>query len=567
MKKILELACDFETVNDIDDCRVWSWGIYPVGGNDNDYKSGIDLDSFFKQIMSYKIDVKIIFHNARFDFSFLEYYLILKLDLKWVKSKPSTGEYTSLISREGVFYSAKICYKNQNITVVDSTKILKNKLADLPKMLGFDFNIKKGEIDYNKKRSIGYIPDNDEKEYQFNDCKILAIAWTKLKERGYKKLTLSANVLEFYKNNIGRQTFKVLFPQLEAEVDSFLRDAYSGGICVVNPLYVGKKVGKGRVYDVNSLYPWAQSTKFLPYGVPKFYNGKYKENTSYPLFVQRIQIDCKLKEGHIPCIILKGGGRYVKNTYLIDTKGEILEKTLTSIDLQILIDNYEIYHIKYIDGYMFRASNNMFTDFFSKLFEEKQKATIKGDIANRTFAKLEMNGLGGKFGTNSNATRKKPVYCKSDGIIHYEYIEEKKDTVYLPVIMFVTAYGREKLMQAINDNIDRFLYSDTDSVHLLGDYDAKNMEVDKVKIGAWDLELKFECAKYIRQKTYIELEKKQIADEVEIISHIKGAGLPRVDSLTGTSIDSFRIGLKHKCLKQKRVKNGVILQETIVELK
>ena len=225
MKKTLELACDFETVNDIDDCRVWSWGIYPVGGNDNDYKSGIDLNSFFKQIMSYKIDVKIIFHNARFDFSFLEYYLILKLNLKWVKSKPSTGEYTSLISREGVFYSAKICYKNQNITVVDSTKLLKNKLADLPKMLGFDFNIKKGEIDYNKKRSIGYIPDDNEKEYQFNDCKILAIAWTKLKERGYNKLTLSANVLEFYKNNIGRQTFKILFPVLEDKVDSFLRDA------------------------------------------------------------------------------------------------------------------------------------------------------------------------------------------------------------------------------------------------------------------------------------------------------------------------------------------------------
>ena len=65
-------------------------------------------------------------------------------------------------------------------------------------MLGCDFKIKKGEIDYNAFRPVGYIPSKDEMEYQFNDCKILALAWEKLKERGYNKLTLSSNVLEFY---------------------------------------------------------------------------------------------------------------------------------------------------------------------------------------------------------------------------------------------------------------------------------------------------------------------------------------------------------------------------------
>lgn len=568
MKKVIELACDFETINNPVDCRVWSWGIYKVGGRDGEYRDGTDLKSFFDELYNYKCrNLKLIFHNARFDFSFLEYYLVKNLKLEWVEKKPCNGQYTSLISREGVFYSAKICVDDFTITVVDSTKIIKNKLANLPKMLGFDFEIKKGEIDYNAYRPIGYIPSKDEKEYQFNDCKILALAWEKLKERGYNKLTLSSNVLEFYKRDLGRKTFKALFPVLDSDIDYFLRDAYAGGICVVNPRFQNKKIGKGRVYDVNSLYPWAQSSQPLPYGKPVFFEGQYKESLFYPLYVSRIRVDCKLKDGHIPCIILKGGGRYTKNTYLIDTNGEMLEKTLTCIDIEILKENYDIYKIEYIDGYMFHTSENMFTKFFSKLFEEKQKATETGDIANRTFAKLEMNGLGGKFGTNSNATRKKPVYSSHDGIIHYEYIEETKDTIYLPVIMFVTAYGRKKLMQAINDNLDRFLYCDTDSIHLLGDYDAVNIEVDKIKIGAWDYELKFIEAKYIRQKTYIEIEKKELADEVEVISHVKAAGLVGASDIKGIGIDSFKIGMKHKCLKQKRVANGVILQDTVIELK
>ena len=59
------------------------------------------------------------------------------------------------------------------------------------------------------------------------------------------------------------------------------------------------------VFDVNSLYPYVMYEKNLPFGIPLYFKGKYKENKTYNLFIQNLRCNFKLKKNYIPTIQLK----------------------------------------------------------------------------------------------------------------------------------------------------------------------------------------------------------------------------------------------------------------------
>lgn len=190
------LCCDFETENREEDCRVWSFGCMNLK---EEYWDGDTLPEFFDAIFS--IPGKshtLYFHNANFDFSFIEYHIVKVLGLVWTDEKKiQEGQYTSLISDMGAFYSAEFVYHAKRIKIVDSGKIFHCKLEEIPKMLGLK-GVKKGLIEYNKQHPIGYQRTQDEMDYQRQDCYILKEAVVYMRKHGYKKLTLASNSLFFF---------------------------------------------------------------------------------------------------------------------------------------------------------------------------------------------------------------------------------------------------------------------------------------------------------------------------------------------------------------------------------
>ena len=99
-----------------------------------------------------------------------------------------------------------------------------------------------------------------------------------------------------------------------------------------------------------------------------------------------------------------------------------------------------------------------------------------------------------------------------------------------PFGVFITAYAREitiRTSQAIKDysikkyGIDKYLYSDTDSIHTTLSLEELNQfcNIDDVELGAWKCEGAFEKAKFIRQKCYLE----KIDGKLQITC----AGLPK----------------------------------------
>lgn len=162
-------------------------------------------------------------------------------------------------------------------------------------------------------------------------------------------------------------------------------------------------------------------------------------------------------------------------------------------------------------------------------FGRKIEASKNKNAGQRTLAKLMLNSLYGKFATSLSAINKIPN-MDSSGVVTFTNGEEKpKAGLYLPIGAFITAYAREKTIrtsQAIKDysikkyGIDKYCYSDTDSIHcLLSIEELKQFcEIDDFELGKWKHESSFTRAKFIRQKCYLE----EIDNEIKITC----AGLP-----------------------------------------
>ena len=105
---------------------------------------------------------------------------------------------------------------------------------------------------------------------------------------------------------------------------------------MANPEFAGKIVGPGLSFDVNSLYPSVMASvhgEVLPYGEPEAYEGSYVEDPEMPLYIQFLEADFTVKEGHIPCMQLKGNRLFGETEYIRDSGG-LQPLCLTSVDLK-----------------------------------------------------------------------------------------------------------------------------------------------------------------------------------------------------------------------------------------
>lgn len=562
-------TADFETATWVDDeTWVWAWALCDIE-EPSHVEVGNTIESFFERIKK-EANPYIYFHNLKFDSEFILYYL-MKNGFDHVESKEKRNNtFSTLISDMGLFYSVEVYFevgkKTKKVTFIDSLKIINQSVESMPKTFNIPEN--KLEIDYNAPRERGHILTGEEEAYIKNDVVIVAKALKYLFDMGLTKMTAGSNALSEYKEIIRLNRFRSLYKPLNYEIDKDIRRAYRGGFTYLNPIYKNKEVKEGEVLDINSLYPSCMRECMLPFGEPFFYEGEYVEDKVYPLYIQRLTCSFKIKEGKIPTIQIKHS-RFVDNEYLTDSGEEPVALTLTSVDLKLFLEQYDVWDLHYESGWKFKAMRGLFTDYIDKWIKVKNEATISGNKGIRQVAKIMLNSLYGKFASSLDVQSKIP-YLEND-IVKYKLGEKTtKDGVYLPMGAFITAYGRERTVrtsQAIKDysikkyGIDMYCYSDTDSIHTILPIEELKMfcEIDDVELGKWKHESHFERAKFIRQKTYLE----EIDGEIQITC----AGLPQrcYDQVTW---DNFKEGMKvDGKLTFTHVKGGVILKETEFTIK
>ena len=546
-------CADFETTTETEDCRVWAYSVTEIG-NTEFFKYGTTIESFMNLMKNHN-DSTFYFHNLKFDGEFIMNYLFRNGFTHTEEKILKDNQFSTLISDKGQFYSIRIQFDNgSKVTIYDSLKILPFSVEQISKAFGLP--MKKLEIDYKAAREVGHILTEQEIAYIKNDVVIVAEALAILFKQGLNKMTQGSNAMSDYKKVIGNKEFTRHFPPPDYDAD--IRQAYRGGFTYLQPKYADKDIDNGIVLDVNSLYPYVMHERLLPYGEGIFFEGEYKQDELYPLYVQMFRCNFELKENHIPTIQIKHSLSFCPTEYLTSSNGEDVTLTLTSVDMELFKEHYNLYNVEYFSGWKFKGSTELFKPYIDKWYKIKQESTLNGNKPMRTLAKLMQNALYGKFALNPRVQSKIPYY--EDNRVKYRYGEvEYRNPVYIPVGCFVTAWARDKTIRAAQNCYNRFVYADTDSLHLIGTDYPEELEIDPIKLGAWKHESTFTRARFIRQKSYIE--------EIDGVLNVTCAGLPSAGHKYVTW-ENFHAGAVYSGkLMPTHVPGGIVLKDVDFTIK
>ena len=499
-EKQVVYAGDFETNNSNFAIRnrrtyVWLWDLCNV--DTLEHITGNTIDEFFDVLRKFKKSTTIYFHNLKFDGSFILDYMLKKVYKNGMTALKRVGDFKTIITDLGEYYQISVRVNSKVIVKFnDSSKKIQGSVESIAK--SYKLPILKGKIDYKLHREEKHNATPEEIAYIHNDTEIIARVLKMLYDKGMTRLTSGSDTLNKYEKSVG-QEFRIHFPELPKEEDSFIRESYKGGSVIVNEKYQGRILYENvYVFDINSSYPSVMCEADLPCGKPKKFKKKYVEDEEYPLYICKVEVNLKLKEDHMPCIMNKEkkiSGKKIE--YIIDTNNDTIELYLNNVDMKLMFENYDVKEIEYQGGLKFQSSKTSFKNFILPIYEKK--CTTTG--AEKQLYKIWLNALYGKFG-------KKPESCDKVPYLDGEVVKFKtgivKDTksIYTAISCFITSYGRQKLHNAINANIEYFVYCDTDSVHLTTKY-PKGIEIDDNKLGAWKLEKVYTKSKYLGQKTYM----------------------------------------------------------------
>lgn len=466
-----------------------------------------------------------------------------------------------LIMKNGIFYKCTLKGEKVIINFYDTFKLIPFSLKKASKdFLGLELS--KEGLDYEKERSLVDKLTLEEFKYIYEDVfalkylvKLLKFDGMKLNNETikYSAMTTSSQAMKLYKDSLvddyleninsfedeyvkdcvdnilfvdkgeikknkfkyADKLFRCLFPEQNQFIDSWQRHSYYGGLSTVEYDNVKKyskyKNKHGVVLDVNSLYPFIMYSRLLPYGTA-FYkeepwedmNDEYKKIN--PLYIQEITIHkLDVKKNKMAFLQVKDNkdfnGRLCIKNNILNGERVSLKFRLTNVMLKLLFECYNVGSYE-LGGHMaFQGTNDLFKSYIDKWSKVKQE----NEGALRAFAKLMQNGLYGKFGMCG--LTEKTEFVNDDGIftIKHLHTEIVSDTVYLPMATFITSYAKEYLVNAINTNYERFMYCDTDSLHLFGTLEeVKGVEIGEKIYGLWDNEFTFDDFIYIGSKRYAE---------------------------------------------------------------
>lgn len=568
----MRFMADFETTTQLDDCRVWATCLTNIDtiNVSEDCVITNNIADFMNYISKLGMCHEIYFHNLKFDGKFILDY-ILKEGYTYDDDLREPKTFRCIITDTNIFYSLEICHAvktkktkkgvrlvRTTSSILDSSKKIPLPVSKIPGAFGLE-NAKL-DLDYTTYREVGHELTQHEINYIKEDVIIVAKALNILFSQGMEKMTLSSDALNHYKELLCQgdkknkeNRFRNLFPELSKGEDDFIRASYRGGYTYANPKFQGKMVGEGLVYDVNSLYPAVMYNSLLPFGRPKWFTGFYWDDENddlhgkYPLFIQKFKCSFKVKENALPMIQLKNSMFYDGTEYLTESNG-VEELILTSVDLDLFLDCYDIEDFEAIEGLAFRGMNNMFKQYIDHWSKVKVDSEKTGNMAMRQIAKLMLNSLYGKFASNTNSKVKVPFI--EEGVLKFNCVMgDDRESIYTAMSSFITSYARDITIRTALDNIDRFAYCDTDSVHLLG-WEPATIDEDAYRIGAWKCEGYFVKAKFLRAKTYME----------EHILNSKGKSITSLEGTkewdgSSTHIDVKCAGMPDKCKKDVTFEN------------
>lgn len=640
-KKYIDYVADFETTvyQNQTDTQVWCAGFCELNTDSEDVEIVGCIEDFLDYFKKLRKNCRIFFHNLKFDCAFIADYLMRhnqfknavvgkydeenNIDERRLKKTRELqhGEFNYLISEMGQWYELTLNWRGSLIKFVDSYKLLPRRLADIGESFGTKHQ--KSSIVYEGFRYPNCDITDNERDYIKNDVLVLKESLKIFYGKGHRKLTIASCCMEYFKKVFGEEDFKEAFPNIyKLEIDSdlygapnigeYIHKSYHGGWCYVNEKIRNKIVRGGYTLDVNSLYSSVMHSKSgnrYPVGHPIFFKGKIPYECFSDDFIYFVRVRCnfKLKENKLPFIQIKGtldyrGNEMLKTSDVYSRKtGEYkhfnsdgtlhtVELTLTEMDLELFLEHYECEYFEILDGCYFHSEIGLFDEYIDHFYG------IKSDSngAEKAIAKLFLNGLYGRFAMYIDSSYK-IMYINDDDQLCLKTIhEEDKTPGYIPVGSCITSYARCFEIRAAQANYENFLYSDTDSIHLMGSpSNAKGVTIDSKNLCCWKNEGEWDYGIFSRQKGYIEVKDGKLnvkcagmhdncknliqlaydyshgkLSKREVNANEKLDKIEKAFVLGGFELTDFKVGFQiYGNLKQKRIYGGIVLKKDWFKLR
>lgn len=553
MRKKKEIYfADFETTQPLNNkVEVYLWCIL----KNEDIHTGNNIESFIEFIKNKKYI--IYFHNLKFDFSYIQYYLI-----------KNNIEY-SILEKKGQIYSVKFF----GVELRDSLNLMPITLKEIGEL--YCSKYKKTSIDYNV--YAGHIATEEEITYCINDCKVLEEGLNNylygleniIRESGCPedickkvrtKITNSGIAFEVFKY---MSNFDSLCPKTTFNEYELFKGAYKGGYVYSNNMGICENI---QMIDNNSMYPFIYSTIHLPFGKPIRITD-LKDLSKYNFYIIKVAIRYDLKDGYIPII---GGsvGKYTSCHYKSTSDGEYEELTFAKLDFELIQEFYEC-DFDVIWCFAFETKEKFFKKYADTFIEVKNKN--KG--IKRALAKVMLNSPYGKTAMNG-VTEIKNYYISEDETIKSEIVGYSLDNEvfqYLPIAIAITSGARYLLLTTAKDiGFENVLYMDTDSIK----YKSKSVpfEFDSNTLGAWKDEGLCDLFKTIAPKKYVYWHDGILSYTCAGFGkNILNKYMKHNENVSReTAIEymkKFDSGLQLECLQSKKVNGGRALLPIMKEIK
>lgn len=530
----LNVACAFDTetssiqLNGVNCGTMYAYG-FGYNGNvtiGRTWKEFVDLLMEIKKALNLKKNRRLVVyvHNLSFDFQFMRKYLDF-CDVFMVSSR----KIVRAVCSEGFEFR---CSYIQSGYSLDNLKL---KKYDIKKLVG--------QCDYSLIRHSETPLTEKEKNYLRNDVlKCMAYIDEKIDEdgditkilltkTGYIR-TLMRNACLNRVNKEENKKYRSLMKKLQMGYREylFLKNCFAGGFTHANGYHTGERCKNVESLDITSDYPTVMVSEKFPMSSPdKVYNitektfNKYIYMYACAFEVVFINIKSKVNFDHpiseSKCEI--EGTSIIDNGRVVQVNG-ILTTKMTDVDWKVISKYYEWDDFMITEFYKFKKDYlpKEIIDTVLQLYDGKTKLKgVKGQECEYALMKELLNSCYGMMVTDplkdcDDYNYKEQNYThpdlstkedfekkiKSDREKLNEYNNSYNRFLFYGWGIWITAYARSRLLNAIYECGEDHRYSDTDSEKCVNykihkDYfDKDNAEIDlklylSSKNVGWNIEL------------------------------------------------------------------------------
>ena len=511
-------------------------------------------------------NILIYVYNLSFEYSFLLPVLLKDKGFKYKNKieKEDSYVFNSVTNKTcASVWQFELKFKKNGGQVIfrDLSKIFPSGLANVAKSFGLP--TQKGEIDYTLNRLHDYKVTDEEKEYNFKDCRIIIDILFKMQERGDKDFWKSCSAATYSCRKMIREAyphaykpmkvFRKYYPELDTVESDFLREGVGGGITYAPNQWQFKEIDTiiGHL-DIHQAHPNSGYRHLFPYGKGTYFKGNPPTDHFY-ICACRVKVSYSGVKLHS---IIKLIGMDVATG---------VELVLWDFEIKTMRKCYENLEVTYIEGYAYRGRFLMWRDYYFNNYKKRLEAKKNNDDFNVMYYKLLNNSSYGKLLERGHETTFEN-YIQDNGVI--DSFELPRDNAkinatytYIPAGSCIPAYTRCYLVEsALKLGWQNVVYFDTDSIFFIKNKESlKGMKQLNIgdNLGDFGIEKDIKRGQFTAPKRY-KIEEIQEDGSIENVYHMAGVNFARLKELP--AYDDLNIVSGHYVIQGvKRVRGGTLI--------